>query len=92
MQWVNVRALDVVLKWVSKEMDSLRVFQMSIKDISPEFLMEFKLQTKITDVLEQLSPWLRRILLTATQTRRALIKNKTKKVKHVSPCRCFPHY
>jgi hypothetical protein len=46
MRWVNVRALDVVLKRVSKEMDSLRVFQMSIKDISPEFLMEFNLSAK----------------------------------------------
>lgn len=92
MQWVNVRALDIVLKRISKEMDSLRVFQMSIKDISPEFLMEFKLQTEITDVLEQLSPWLRRILLTAAQTRRASIENRTKKVEHVSLCRCLLHY
>jgi hypothetical protein len=84
MQWVNIRALDVVLKRVSKEMDALRAFQMSIKDITPEFLMEFKLQTEITDVLGQISPWLRRILLTAAQTRRASIENKTKKVEHVS--------
>ena len=81
--WVNVRALDIVLKRVTKEMDSLRVFQMSIKDLTPEFLMEFKLQSAIAEVLEQHSPWLRSILLTAAQTRRASIENTTKKVEHV---------
>jgi hypothetical protein len=73
-------------------MDSLRVFQMSIKDITPEFLMEFKLQTEIADVLEQLSPWLRCTLLTAAQTRCASIENKTKKVEHMSLWRCFMHH
>jgi hypothetical protein len=56
MRWVNAWALDIVLKRVSKEMDSLRVFQMSIKDLTPEFLMEFKLQLAIMEVLEQHSP------------------------------------
>jgi len=65
-------------------MDSLHVFQMSVKDLTPEFLMEFKLQSAITEVLEQHSPWLRSILLTAAQTRRAFIENTTKKVEHVS--------
>ena len=48
--WLNVRALDIVLKRVTKEMDSLCVFQMSIKDLTPEFLMEFKLQSAIAEV------------------------------------------
>ena len=48
MRWVNVRALDIVLNRVSKEMDSLRVFRMSIQDLTPEFLMEFKLQSAVT--------------------------------------------
>jgi len=82
--WLDVQALDIVLKRVSKEMDSLHMFQMSVKDLTPEFLMEFKLQSAITEVLEQHSPWLRSILLTAAQTRRASIENTTKKVEHVS--------
>lgn len=70
-------------------MDSLCVFQMSIKDLTPEFLMEFKLQSVIMKVLEQHSLWLRSILLTAAQTRHASIEsasieNMTKKVEHVS--------
>jgi hypothetical protein len=77
MKWVNVQALNIMLKRVSKEMDSLRVSQMSMKDITPEFLMEFELQTQITDILEQLSPWLRCILLMAAQTRHTFIENKT---------------
>ena len=48
--WLNVRALDIVLNRVTKEMASLRVFQMSIKDLTPEFLMEFKLQSVIAEV------------------------------------------
>ena len=48
--WLNVRALDIVLMRVTKEMDSLHVFQMSIKDLTPEFLMGFKLQLAITEV------------------------------------------
>ena len=84
MEWVNVRVLDIVLKKITKEMDSLRLFRMSIKDLTPEFLMEFNLQSVITEVLEDRSPWLRRILLTAAQTRRASVENTTKKVEHVS--------
>ena len=76
--------LDIVLKKIMKEMDSLRLFRMSIKDLTPEFLMEFNLQSAITEVLEDRSPWLRRILLTAAQTRRASVENTTKKVEHVS--------
>ena len=73
-----------MLKRVSKEMDFLHVFQMSIKDLTPEFLMEFKLQLVITEVLELHSPWLQSILLTAAQTHHASIENMTKKVEHVS--------
>ena len=32
--WLNVRAFDIMLKRVTKEMDSLHVFQMSIKDLT----------------------------------------------------------
>jgi hypothetical protein len=61
----------------------LRVLQMSVKEITPEFLMEFKLKNAITDILEQYSPWLRRILLTAAQTLRSANKNTIKKVEQV---------
>jgi hypothetical protein len=84
MGWVNVRALNIVLKKVTKEMDSLRLFRMSIKDLTPEFLMEFRLQSAITEILEDRSQWLRCILLTAAQTHRASVENVTKKVEHVS--------
>jgi len=56
--WVRSHALTIVLEEIVREMDALRVLQMSIKDITPEFFTEFNLQTAITDVLEQYSPWL----------------------------------
>ena len=48
--WLNVRALDIVLKRVTKEMDSLHMFQLSIQDLTPKFLMGFKLQLAIVEV------------------------------------------
>ena len=83
MEWVNVRVLDIVLKKITKEMDSLRLFRMSIKNLTPKFLMEFNLQSTITEVLEDRSPWHRRILLMAAQTHRTSVENTTKKVEHV---------
>ena len=62
----------------------MRVLQMSVKDITPEFLREFKLKNAIMDILEQYSPWLRCILLTAAQTLRSANKNTIKKVEQVS--------
>ena len=62
---------------------------MSIKDITVEFFTKFNLQTAITDVLEQHSPWLRHILLTAAQMLRASKENRKKKVERVSCNLCI---
>jgi hypothetical protein len=65
MAWVQLRTLTIVLKEIASEMDALKVLQMSIKDITPEFFTEFNLQMAITAVLEQYLLWLQHILLTA---------------------------
>ncbi|KAF7976464.1 hypothetical protein HWV62_6721 [Athelia sp. TMB] len=79
--WKGDGALDVVVKRVAKEMDSLSLaFKMSAKDLTPEFLSGFDLDTSVTDVLADKSPWLQKILLAAAQTKRSERENTIKRV------------
>jgi hypothetical protein len=82
-EWMEPRALDIVVNKVVLEMDSLKVFRMSVAEVTPEYLQAFDLKKTITDVLEERSPWLRKILLTAAQTTRGARENTKKTVDKV---------
>jgi hypothetical protein len=63
-EWMEPRALDVVVNKVVLNMDSLKVVRILIAKVTPEYLQAFYLKKTILDVLKEQSPWLHRILLT----------------------------
>ncbi|RDB22299.1 hypothetical protein Hypma_010669 [Hypsizygus marmoreus] len=77
--WMRPRAINTVVDEVNREMEALNEDAlMYVKQITPEYLTGFHLQTNITDILTEKSPWLQRILLAAAQTPRAARENVKK--------------
>jgi hypothetical protein len=66
----------MVVDEVDVEMDTAKhIFHMSSKDVTPELLLSFNLDTLLTEPLQDTTPILRHILLSAMQTVRAVKEN-----------------
>ncbi|KAG0693609.1 hypothetical protein DFH29DRAFT_963677, partial [Suillus ampliporus] len=81
---VNLRplAIAMVVDEVDAEMEAAKhIFHMSSKDVTPELLLSFNLDTLLTEPLQETTPLLRRILLSAMQTVRAVKENKHQNVE-----------
>ncbi|KAG1876357.1 hypothetical protein F4604DRAFT_1680524 [Suillus subluteus] len=74
-------AIAMVVDEVDAEMEAAKhIFHMSSKDVAPELLLSFNLDTLLTEPLQETTPLLRRILLSAMQTVRAVKENKHQNV------------
>ncbi|KAG1847817.1 hypothetical protein DFJ58DRAFT_891134 [Suillus subalutaceus] len=62
-------AIVMVVDEVDAEMEA--IFHMSSKDVTPELLLSFNLDTLLTEPLQETTPLLCRILLSAMQTVRS---------------------
>lgn len=87
--WMRPRAIEMVEKRVSAEMDGLKEdLCMSMLDVTPEFLVNFNLKRDLTDLFVAKSPWLRRVLMASCQTSRAVNNNTYKTPDAVCRARC----
>ncbi|KAG2133405.1 hypothetical protein BD769DRAFT_1665673 [Suillus cothurnatus] len=80
---ISLRPLTtaMVIDEVDAEMEATKnIFRMSSKDVTPELLLSFDLDTSLTKPLQETTPLLHHILLSAMQTVRAA---KEKKHQHV---------
>ena len=83
-------AIAMVIDEVDAEMEAAKnIFCMSSKDVTPELLLSFDLNTLLTEPLQETTPLIRRILLSAMQTVRAAKENKHQNVETVSVCIAF---
>lgn len=63
------RAIALVADEINTEMENAKfIFQMSSKDVTPELLLTFDLNRSLTEPLQETTPWLRQILMTAMCT------------------------
>lgn len=77
--WYEDRALTVVLDRVDEEMTLLASeFVVAMKDLQPKRLMNFDIGNEVARVMDETSPWLRKILLRAAQSDRAKEENTKK--------------
>jgi hypothetical protein len=79
------RALALVAREVDAEMENAKpIFRMSTKEVTPEYLLSFNIERSLTIPLQETTPWLRRILMSAMQTMCAVKENKHQNVETVS--------
>jgi hypothetical protein len=77
----------MVIDEVDAEMEATKnIFRMSSKDVTPELLLSFDLDTSLTKPLQETTPLLHHILLSAMQTVRAAKEKKHQHVEAVSVC------
>jgi hypothetical protein len=75
-EWMELHAVDVVCRAVGQEMDAVKKdFNMSIADVSPEYLRNWDLGANTSN---EKAPILQQILHSAAQTDTAKEKNKIK--------------
>lgn len=78
-------ALRIVEEDLNREMNIVtKSFKMYTKDITPEWLTRFRLDTDVTSVLNEKAPTVRAVLIRTAQTNRALKENKKKDAVVVS--------
>ena len=82
--WMKVRAENMVVETVEQEMRK-GIMKMTMKQVTPEFLKDFRLERDITMPFEETTPVLLRILCAATQTVRATRENVHKNNLAVRP-------
>jgi hypothetical protein len=71
-EWIEYRAIHVVLDTVECDMEDLKlIFCLPVNEVTPAFLHDFGLESDIINPLTEKSPILCQILLHATQTSRA---------------------
>ena len=84
--WMKVRAENMVVETVEQEMRKAKgIMKMTMKQVTPEFLKDFRLERDITMPFEETTPVLWRILCAATQTVRATRENVHKNNLAVRP-------